>query len=231
MAVTLTQDPANNIKTNKPVTIRVSSNTSIKEAKWIKGSGSAQEVWANGTAITDKSFTVDENGSYSVAVQDNEGQVEIKTIEIRNIDKIPPQPVRDLTVRYSPYKQKITVKWQNPYNLERQALQIICKKDNDEVKNETLSKYKSSFEINDITPDGSTYTLTVITKDEADNIKSSEPKTVAAIDIPEITEVKLDRKHLDVVQTDRAIAVTIKGTYFDRVNKLTVQVTEEIKPR
>ena len=96
MAVTLTQDPANNIKTNKPVTIRVSSNTSIKEAKWIKGSGSAQEVWANGTAITDKSFTVDENGSYSVAVQDNEGQVEIKTIEIRNIDKIPPQPVRDL---------------------------------------------------------------------------------------------------------------------------------------
>ena len=226
MAVTLTQDPANNIKTNKPVTIRVSSNTSIKEAKWIKGSGSAQEVWANGTAITDKSFTVDENGSYSVAVQDNEGQVEIKTIEIRDIDKIPPQPVRDLTVRYSPYKQKITLKWQNPYNLERQALQIICKKDNDEVKNETLSKYKSSFEINDITPDGSTYTLTVITKDEADNIKSSEPKTVAAIDIPEITEVKLDRKHLDVVQTDRAIAVTIKGTYFDRVNKLTVQVTE-----
>ena len=101
MTLTPEQNPAKETWTKDSVTITVKSNTSIKKAKWKKGSGhSAKDVLENGNSITGNSFTVSENGIYSVAVQDNDGRREVETIEIKNIDKEPPPVPTNLTAEY-----------------------------------------------------------------------------------------------------------------------------------
>ena len=90
MSITLTQSPLKETKTCGNVTVTVSSSTSIKEAKWLKGAKSTSEVFASGTAIAGNSFEVTENGMYSVGVRDNDGRSEVATIEIKNIDRTPP---------------------------------------------------------------------------------------------------------------------------------------------
>ena len=61
MAVTLSQSPAKEVKTNSDVTVTVSSSTSIKEAKWKKGVYDTKTVLESGTPITGNSFAVGEN--------------------------------------------------------------------------------------------------------------------------------------------------------------------------
>ena len=73
LTITLTQSPAKETKTNGSVTVTVASSTSIKEAKWQEGDHKTKDVFANGTVISGNSFTVDKNGTYSVAVLDNDG--------------------------------------------------------------------------------------------------------------------------------------------------------------
>ena len=69
MTLTLEQNPEKTVWTKDSVTITVKSSTSIKKAKWKEGSGhSAKDVLENGTAITGNSFTVSDNGIYSVVV-------------------------------------------------------------------------------------------------------------------------------------------------------------------
>ena len=88
MVVTLTQSPATS--TNGNVTVSVSSSTSVKTAKWAAGIKTVDEVLTGGTLISGGSFTVSDNGTYTVAVMDNDGRREIKTITVGNIDKTPP---------------------------------------------------------------------------------------------------------------------------------------------
>ena len=109
MSVTLTQSPAKGTKTNGDVTVNFTSNLPITEAKWKKDTVSVKDVLTNGTpiSITDKSFTVSENGIYSVAVQDNDGRRDVETIKIENIDKTPPAVVKNLTVSYSAGTKKL----------------------------------------------------------------------------------------------------------------------------
>ena len=68
----------------------------------------------NGNSITGNSFTVSENGIYSVAVQDNDGRREVETIEIKNIDKIAPPVPTNLTAEYRFGEKKIILKWSDP---------------------------------------------------------------------------------------------------------------------
>ena len=110
------------------------------------------------------------------------------------------------------------MKWQNPYNLERQALQIICKKDNDEVKNETLSKYKSSFEINEteftatITqkPGGVSACIVAVYFKEA---KQGKGKWLYLYGSPEITSVTIPKAGTSYAPNK--LPVTIKGKNFN----------------
>ena len=126
LTITLTQSPAKETKTNGAVT--VASSTSIKEAKWQEGDHKTKDVFANGTVISGNSFTVDKNGTYSVAVRDNDGRREVETIKIENIDKTPPASVSGLMAGYSVGTHTITVNWQNPDDADFQEVQIVCKK-------------------------------------------------------------------------------------------------------
>ena len=227
LTITLTQNPRKETKTNGSVTVTVASSTSIKEAKWVKGVHSANDIFASGTAVSGNSFPVNENGIYSVAVLDNEGRREVETIEIKNIDKTPPAPVSSLTVSYSSSSKKITVNWQNPPDSDFAGLTLSWKKGTGSETPVELTKDKTSYEISDIAPDDSTYTIAVTAKDDVGNTGSTAETTVQATATAEITKVELNgRTHFDTVQTDRNITVTVSGSNFDKLTSLLVQVTD-----
>ena len=153
-------------------------------------------------------------------------QVQTQNKAVPPQDVTPPAPVTNLTASYSSDNQTITVIWQNPTDEDFKELQLICKKDNTVVKQETLGKDKAGFTVTGIPEDGSTYTITVKAKDNAGNESSPAEVTVTALVTPEITEVKLDRTRLDTAVADRNITVTIKGQHFRKLTKLVVRVTE-----
>ena len=227
LTITLTQSPAKETKTNGAVTVTVASSTSIKEAKWKEGDHKTKDVFANGTVINGNIFTVDKNGTYSVAVRDNDGRREVETIKIENIDKTPPAPVSRLTVSYSSSSKKITVSWQNPTDSDFAGLTLSWKKEGGEATNVPLETSSTSYEIPNITADGSTYTIAVTAKDDVGNTGAPVETTVQATATAEITKVELNgRTHFDTVQTDRNITVTVSGSNFDKLTSLLVQVTD-----
>ena len=227
MTITLTQSPAKETKTNGDVTVTVKSSTSIKEAKWMKGAASAKTIFESGTLITGSSFTVSENSIYSVAVLDNDGRREVETIDIKNIDKTPPAPVTGLLASYSKNNKKITVNWKNPPDSDFAELTLRWKKEGGEATNVPLAKDTTGYKISGIEADGSPYTITIIAKDGVGNASSPAAITVTATATAEITNVALNRTHLDTRMSNRDIAVTITGSNFDTLTKLLVQVKED----
>ena len=227
MTITLTQSPAKETKTNGDVTVTVKSSTSIKEAKWVKGAASAKTIFESGTLITGNSFPVSENGIYSVAVQDNDGRREVETIDIKNIDKTPPAPVTGLLASYSKNNKKITVNWQNPPDSDFEELTLSWKKEGGEAANVPLAKDTTGYKISGIEADGNSYTITLIAKDKVGNESSPAAITVTATATAEITNIALNRTHLDTRMSNRDIAVTITGSNFDTLTKLLVQVKED----
>ena len=227
MAVTLSQSPAKEVKTNSDVTVTVSSSTSIKEAKWKKGVYDTKTVLESGTPITGNSFAVGENDIYSVAVVDNEGRREVETIKIENIDKVPPAPVTGLLASYSKNNKKITVNWKNPPDSDFAELTLSWKKEGGEATNVPLAKDTTGYNISGIEADEKPYTITIIAKDGVGNASSPAAITVTATATAEITNVELNRTHLDTKMTDRNITVTITGSNFDTLTSLLVQVKED----
>ena len=150
----------------------------------------------------------------------------VDQVQTQNKDVMPPAPVTNLTASYSSDNQTITVIWQNPTDEDFKELQLICKKDNTVVKQETLEKDKTGFTVTGIPEDGSTYTITVKAKDNAGNESSPAEVTLQAIVFAKITEVTLDRYRIDTAVADRNITVTIKGQHFRKLTKLVVRVTE-----
>lgn len=224
MVVTLTQSPAT--PTNGAVTVSVSSSTSVKTAKWAAGIKTVDEVLASGTDITGNSFTVSDNGTYTVAVMDTDGRREIKTITIGNIDKTPPAKVQNLSAAYSSAGQKITVTWTNPADADFAGTVLRYKKGAESETEVLLSKTDTSYEITGILSDNSVYMISVSTKDELGNESEKESVTVRSTLNAEVTAISLDRTHLDTIMTNRSIAVSITGSNFNTLSSLLVQVTD-----
>ena len=224
MVVTLTQSPAT--PTNGSVTVTVTSSTSIQSAKWLQGVKTVDEVLTSGTAISGGSFTVSDNGTYTVAVMDTDGRREIKTITIGNIDKTPPAKVQNLSASYSSVSQKITVTWTNPTDADFTGCVLRWKKGAGSETEVPLSKTEARYEITGILSDDSVYTISVTTKDELGNESEKESVTVRSTLNAEVTAISLDRTHLDTIMTNRSVAVTVTGSNFNTLSSLLVQVTD-----
>ena len=123
MTITLSQSPAT--LTNGNVTVTVTSSTSIQSAKWLQGVKTVDEVLANGTAISGGSFTVSDNGTYTVAVVDNDGRREIKTITIGNIDKTPPAEVANFTATPGS-ASTVNLSWKTPADDDLYQVEITA---------------------------------------------------------------------------------------------------------
>ncbi|UTD03923.1 DUF4959 domain-containing protein [Treponema socranskii subsp. buccale] len=223
MVITLTQSPAT--PTNGNVTVTVASSTSVKTAKWAAGIKTVDEVLANGTDITGNSFTVSENGTYTVAVVDNDGRREIKTITVGNIDKTPSAKVQNLSAFYSSVSQKIIVSWTNPADADFAGTVLRYKKGAESETTVERSKTEARYEITGILSDNSEYTISLAAKDELGNESEKESVTVRSTTAPEVTGINLDRTHLDTIMTNRSIAVTVTGSNFNMLSSLSIEVT------
>ncbi|MDF2881243.1 MAG: hypothetical protein K0R54_1800, partial [Clostridiaceae bacterium] len=74
---------------NVIVTALVTDNEEIAVKKWAKGLQNAEYFMSSGNELQE-TFTVSENGTYSIYAKDTNENVTIKTITINNIDKILP---------------------------------------------------------------------------------------------------------------------------------------------
>lgn len=90
--------------TNKDVTVTVTitDNGKVAVKKWSKGAKKASDFKAKDKKITGNTFTVSDNGTYTVYAIDNEGNKKVKSIKISNIDKSIP------TVSLNPNTTEVT---------------------------------------------------------------------------------------------------------------------------
>ncbi|QSH93224.1 DUF1566 domain-containing protein [Treponema medium] len=141
-------------------------------------------------------------------------------------DTTPPAKVKSLSAVYDSGNQKIIVTWTNPPDSDFAGLILSWKKGTGSETPVELTKDKTSYEISDIAPDDSTYTIAITAKDDVGNASASEGATVKATATAKITAVMLTRTHLDTDPADRNITVTISGSNFDKLTSLLVQVTD-----
>ena len=230
MSITLSQTPAAETWTKDSVTVTVASNTSIKEAKWLSGAKTVQEVFASGNAITGGTFEVTENGTYSVAVQDNDGRREVETIEIKNIDKIAPQAPMNLTAEYRFGEKKIILKWSDPVDTGSglKELKLSYTVNGAHEKTEIIEKGVQTFGIEQVNPQSPPvpYAFSLKAVDNAGNEGAAATVSVTPSEQAEVTGISLNRTHLDTLMSNRGIEVTITGSNFSKLTSLLVQVTD-----
>ena len=215
MVITLTQSPVT--PTNRNVTVMLTSSTSVKTAKWAAGIKTVDEVLASGTLISGGSFTVSDNGTYTVAVMDNDGRREIKTITVNNIDKTPPAKVQNLSAIYSSAGQKIIVTWTNPADADFAGSVLRWKKGEGSEKEVQLLKTDTSYEISPVPVDDSVYTISVSTKDELGNESERASASVTASLKPSLSTISLSRTHLAYNDTDLTITAVLTGSNFNLI--------------
>ena len=230
MSITLSQTPAAETWTKDSVTVTVASNTLINQAKWKKGKANTSDVLESGTAITGNSFTVNENGIYSVAVQDNDGRCEVEIIEIKNIDKTAPPVPTNLTAEYRFGEKKIILKWSDPIDTASglKELKLSYTVNGANEKTETIAKGVQSLEIENVEPQSSPvpYAFSLKAVDNAGNEGAVATVSVTPSEQAEITGISLNRTHLDTLMSNRGIEVTITGSNFSKLTGLLVQVTD-----
>lgn len=217
LTITLTQSPAKETKTNGTVTVTVASSTSIKEAKWKEGDHKTKDVFANGAVISGNSFTVDKNGIYSVAVQDNDGRRKVETIKIENIDKTPPAKVKSLSAVYDSGNQKIIVTWTNPTDSDFAGLTLSWKKGTGSETAVALSKTDTQYILQVSPVIGDVYTISVIAKDDVGNASDKVSVSAIASMSPSLSSIEINRTHLAYNDTNLTIIATLKGSNFDLI--------------
>lgn len=77
-------------KTDVTVNVDVTDNEEVTLIKWAIGTKPANKFSNVGTTLTDNSFTVSKNGTYTVYALDNDGNKRTKSITISNIDTTTP---------------------------------------------------------------------------------------------------------------------------------------------
>ena len=230
MSITLSQTPAAETWTKDSVTVTVASNTSINQAKWKKGKANTSDVLESGTAITGNSFTVNENGIYSVAVQDNDGMREVEIIEIKDIDKTAPPVPTNLTAEYKFGEKKIILKWSDPVDTASglKELKLSYTVNGADEKTETIAKGVQTFAIANVEPKNppEQYDFSLKAVDNAGNEGAAASRTITPSAQAEVTGISLNRTHLDTLMSNRGIEVTITGSNFSKLTGLLVQVTD-----
>ncbi|UTC45334.1 DUF4959 domain-containing protein [Treponema vincentii] len=232
MTIILTQNPEKTVWTKDSVTITAASSTSIKKAKWKEGSGhSAKDVLESGNLLVGNSFTVTQNGIYSVVVQDNDGRREVETIEIKNIDKTPPPAPKNFTAQYTLSAKKIVLNWADPVDTASglKELKLSYTVNGANEKTETITKGVQTFEIENVEPQSppESYAFSLKAVDNVGNEGTAASLTITPSPQAEVTGISLNnRTHLDTIMANRDIPVTITGSNFDKLTSLLVQVTD-----
>ena len=232
LAITLTANTTS--KTSQDVVISVNATTDnaseVKKIAYKEGTLADIESVLSGTDIsTTKQITATENATFTVAVTDTAGRRELAFITVSNIDKVAPVQVGNTVVSYSRNSNRIDLNWSNPVDTDFAGTVITYgKTDSEEVITIELAKDKTSTVIENIADDNSEYTFSLKTKDDVGNVSEAKTVTVIAATGAKVTNISLDRTHLDSIMANREIKVIVSGSNFDLLTSLLVQVTDGI---
>ncbi len=232
--MTITLTPSTTASTNEDVTVSVSAVTSasVKTVKYATGSRTVSYFGSNGTAISAGSsgaysFTVSENATYTVFVQDTDGRRETSEITVSNIDKTAPASVTAFTAVYYYGTTSIVLSWTEPSDSDYDKVVITS----GEETVATLSAGTTTYTITGVEADSVERTYTAVTYDTLGNYSTSNAVQASVTPVAGaiVTAISLDRTHLAYNDSDQTIDVTVTGSNFDLIGEddsFIVQVTQ-----
>ena len=229
LQITLTPDVA--AKTSGNVAVSVSAVTdsasAVKKIAVKQGTDVAIDTVLKGTDITEtKTFTVTENGSYTVAATDTAGRRELCWITVNNIDKTAPAAVTNLEAAYDYANKKVTISWKDPSDIDFAKAEVTYKLGAEEPVTVEVEKGVQKYELENIEPEV-TVNVSVKAFDDVENAGvavDTQTVTKATFAIRSIT---LSRDHVEY-KSGKQITATIKGDNFNLLptgdDALTVKV-------
>ncbi|KOO51531.1 nitrous oxide reductase accessory protein NosL [Viridibacillus arvi] len=219
--------------TNTAVTVNVAvtDNKKVTFKKWAIGTKPANKFSTADTTLTDNSFTVSENGTYTVYALDDNGNKRTKSIKISNIDKTNP------TISLSPSTTDATNENVIVTTSINENVRVVSKKwasDNQTATYFTKNGTKFTGNTFEIATNG---TYTVYAKDGAGNTDiqtitiSNIDKTAPAItlSIPESDATAVSKK-IQVSTTDDSGIQDQKWAYGNKGVEYFVDKGSRIAP-
>lgn len=229
LQITLTPDVT--AKTNGNVTVSVSAVTdsasAVKKIAVKQGTDVAIDTVLGKTDITEtKTFTVTENGSYTVAATDTAGRRELCWITVNNIDKTAPAVVTNLEAAYDYVNKKVTISWKDPSDIDFAKAEITYKLGEQDSVTVEVEKGVQKYELENIEPEV-TVNVSVKAFDDVENASVAVDTQTATKATFAIRSITLSRDHLEY-KSGKQITATIKGDNFNLLptgdDALTVKV-------
>lgn len=222
-------------KTNNDITVSVNaitdSKSEIKKIGFKKGTFSnIDEILEESDISEKKSFIVEENASYTIAVTDTAGKRELSWITINNIDKIAPKNVTDLKINYDYGLKKATITWKDPLDSDFTQVEIIYAIGGNDSVTQTVEKGIQNYEIKNVETDTK---IKVFVKaiDDVQNKSIAKTSEIVTTKSFSIRSISLNRNHVEY-QSKKKITATIEGGNFEMLpttedDVLTIKVYDD----
>ncbi|AEO93684.1 gp426 [Bacillus phage G] len=112
------------------ITVKTYDLSSITKLKWAKGQQSATYFASNGTNITNGSFTVSENGDYTVYAEDEKTNKAIQVFTVKMVNTAPTAPTLNVPTIQFEYGDKHQVTFSST-DAENNTIQYTLESSND----------------------------------------------------------------------------------------------------
>ena len=211
LSIILSQDTTAPSRGSVTVNVEIPNCSLLNMVKYSLGSKNTNFFETDGILIVPVdgiySFTVKENGTYTVFAFDNDGRRETKEIKINNIDNIPPVPVTNLEAKYDSELKEISLNWKNPNDSDFDFVELSYTK-GDIATVSSIKITEDSYSISNVEIDGDEYVFSVYAVDKVGN--KSEVSTVYLIPsaVPSVQSISLNRYHLAYNDPDQTITAT-----------------------
>ncbi len=183
-----TDDPTN---LDVIITVNVTSAQELAKIGYVYNSSrvnyvSAREILTNSNFVSisknqNEEYLIsgNENGYYTIAVQDSDGYTAFTTEYISNIDRIAPPSVSNLDGGYYYYDKAIIFKWDRVYVNDFAYTSISYTKDGNQIAAD-IKITENSYTLDNVDADNSEYVFTISNVDKVGN-RSSITKTIDAV--------------------------------------------------
>ncbi len=220
--ISLSQSPASNVPTNSEVTVTaLLSRSDAQTVKWAAGTHTIEDfATIRSTELTADengkySFTVTENGTYTVYAQCNSKSKAVNVISVTNIDKVAPAAVTNLAANYVHSSRTINISWGNPAEADLDHAIVNVKNGNTIIVDDAEAK-GNSYAVSDYTADNTTTVyISVKAADKAGNISGETTYSFVPKAIPEVQSITLDRYHISNTDTNRKITAIANISNMD----------------
>ena len=223
MKITLTPSTTAATKDDVTVTVFVTTGGSVSKVAYKNALVyTAALLFADNSATTLSmtdggcSFSVSENGTYSVAALDSDGREEIAWLTVQNIDKTAPAAVTNLSASYTASESKITFTWTDPADSDFDHVALTYKIGSADEVTVTVSKGTQTYAPTDCVAAETEVSVSVVAYDAAGNASEAAAYSMTTEATWSITGMTLSKYHV-AYNTMPEITVTLTGSNFDKL--------------